>query len=543
MDTIAPRLTSFKLPATIDLSLGQADLAFRVDARDETYGSGMRMARVWLQQSPVSPLGPTGAVVVGLPGGADVFGDATPTVASAVLPLSTATPNGVYRVYDVEVIDQAGNARHYYESDLIAMGQNTAVTVSGGVADTSAPVLTGLTLPGTVDLSNGAGAIVFSAQAQDAGGSGVAGVELYFDRNLQLDSTTGATVSVGGLMAGGADTFWDGTRESSAYSGQLSASTGTGAYHLLSAVVTDQSGNSTEYSAAQLAALGLATGFEVTGGTPSAATASVASAYTGGNVVLSVASQAWTDGGNAISFQLHYDPAVAHFVGAELVGGSMEGLVVSSDENGGMGVLTISGSAANGAAAGAFLALTLAPQATSGNMPYAVGAFLVNGQQQDLGDAAQTAFYFGDEGVGLQFGEQRLMLGGHNIAFDTDGNAGQAYRLYQAAFDRAPDLPGLGFWIHAMDGGVALRDVAASFLGSPEYAGLYGSNPSATEFVAELYQNVLHREPEQAGFDFWVHALGAGVARSQLLVDFSESPENVAQVIGAIQNGIAYVPY
>ena len=33
------------------------------------------------------------------------------------------------------------------------------------------------------------------------------------------------------------------------------------------------------------------------------------------------------------------------------------------------------------------------------------------------------------------------------LALDINGTAGQVYRLYQAAFDRKPDLVGLGYWI------------------------------------------------------------------------------------------------
>lgn len=33
------------------------------------------------------------------------------------------------------------------------------------------------------------------------------------------------------------------------------------------------------------------------------------------------------------------------------------------------------------------------------------------------------------------------------VSFDINGPAGQVYRIYQAAFNRKPDLPGLGFWI------------------------------------------------------------------------------------------------
>ena len=94
-----------------------------------------------------------------------------------------------------------------------------------------------------------------------------------------------------------------------------------------------------------------------------------------------------------------------------------------------------------------------------------------------------------------------------------------------------------------LDKGLALRDVADGFLHSAEFAALYGANPSNTEFVTKLYANVLHRAYEQAGFDFWVGALAAGVSRADVLVALSESAENQLQVIGAIQDGFVFTPY
>ena len=126
------------------------------------------------------------------------------------------------------------------------------------------------------------------------------------------------------------------------------------------------------------------------------------------------------------------------------------------------------------------------------------------------------------------------------IATDINGNAGKAYRLYEAAFDRKPDASGLGFWIKALDGGVSLQSVAQGFVGSKEFKGLYGEQISQAEFVSAVYTNVLGRAPDQAGADFWVTALNNGASRAQVLMGFSESPENQAGVIGAIQNGIQY---
>jgi V8-like Glu-specific endopeptidase len=125
------------------------------------------------------------------------------------------------------------------------------------------------------------------------------------------------------------------------------------------------------------------------------------------------------------------------------------------------------------------------------------------------------------------------------VAFDTAGNAGQAYRLYQAAFNRAPDLGGLGFHINDLDHGVHIAAVGAHFIASPEFSGMYGSLTDEG-FVTQLYRNVLHREPDAGGLAYHVNNLQTTHTRADVLVGFSESPENQANVIGAIQNGMTY---
>jgi hypothetical protein len=455
MDITVPRLVSFSMSSTLDLSLGVRNLALRVDARDEVGGSGPGWAQVWMQQAVLSPLGPAQAIGIGLPGSADPLSDGS---ASRVFPVSTATAPGVYRVYEVEVFDLAGNVKHYFESDLQAMGFNTAVTVTGGVPDTTAPVLTGLVLPSVIDLSRGATELSFTAHAQDAGGSGVAGVDLIFDHDFYLDTFTGPQVSIGGFV-GGSDTFFDGTLNSAAYTGEMGAATDQGVYNLLGAVVTDQSGNATEYTAAQLQAMGITTQFEVRNGDPQ--------------------------------------------------GGPLPAPTVI---NGSAGIDEVAYAAAS----------------TQFTVRKGVGSYLVT----DGGGVNQTLASV-----------ERLAFTDQNIALDVSGNAGQAYRLYQAAFDRQPDLSGLGFWISHLDAGMSLRDAANLFLASPEYTRLYGSNLANQQFVTELYHNVLHRDPEQDGMDFWMRALDNGASRAQLLEGFSESAENMAQVIGAIENGMAYIPF
>lgn len=141
-------------------------------------------------------------------------------------------------------------------------------------------------------------------------------------------------------------------------------------------------------------------------------------------------------------------------------------------------------------------------------------------------------------------GVERVLFTDAAIAFDTSGNAGQAYRIYQAAFDRTPDKGGLGYWIHAMDAGMSLTAMASEFINSQEFKTMYGAAPSNAELVGKFYQNVLHRTPDQAGFDYWKQLLdNKQITPAQVLASFSESPENVDTLATIIGNGIQYTAF
>jgi serralysin len=146
----------------------------------------------------------------------------------------------------------------------------------------------------------------------------------------------------------------------------------------------------------------------------------------------------------------------------------------------------------------------------------------------------------GPDGVDTLSGVERLLIGTTQIAIDIDGHAGEAYRLYQAAFNRVPDIGGLGYQMHDLDIGVSLEQVASNFIASPEFQRTYG-NVDNTQFLTLLYNNVLHRAPDSGGLEFHLNEFAAGQSRADMLIHFSESPENQANVIGAIEHGMLYV--
>ncbi|MES2148222.1 MAG: DUF4214 domain-containing protein [Pseudomonadota bacterium] len=149
----------------------------------------------------------------------------------------------------------------------------------------------------------------------------------------------------------------------------------------------------------------------------------------------------------------------------------------------------------------------------------------------------------GAQGVDTLVNVERLVFDDGALAFDGDGSAGQLYRLAQAAFDHPADAPAMGRWLDQMDHGGKLAEVAHELLGSAEFSHLYGSAVGDASFVAQMYLNVLHRPGDDAGFGFWVGALEHGMAREELLLSFADSAENHVQLVGAIDNGIAYITF
>lgn len=147
----------------------------------------------------------------------------------------------------------------------------------------------------------------------------------------------------------------------------------------------------------------------------------------------------------------------------------------------------------------------------------------------------------GADGNDALYNVERIAFNDTSVALDIAGNGGQAYRLYRAAFDRVPDSAGVGYWIDALDKGMSLSVAAGNFVTSAEFTSTYGSNLTTSQFVDKLYANVLHRPGDGPGFDFWVNSIDvSGDTRANVLAKFSESAENQAQVIGAIQNGFDF---
>jgi hypothetical protein len=120
-------------------------------------------------------------------------------------------------------------------------------------------------------------------------------------------------------------------------------------------------------------------------------------------------------------------------------------------------------------------------------------------------------------------------------------HSGPVTRLYLAALGRLPDHGGLDYWTDQHRAGVRIRTIAAQFVASSEFARRYG-NPSNGDFVALLYRNVLGRDGDSGGVAYWTKRLDQRtITRPDLVVQFSESSENIRKKATTVEATIVYL--
>ncbi|MGB9609656.1 MAG: Ig-like domain repeat protein, partial [Bryobacteraceae bacterium] len=161
---------------------------------------------------------------------------------------------GQWRVQFLELRDRVDNSRYYSTSDLSAMGLPTAIQVTA-VTDSSAPVLTGLTLnPLSLNTSSGAAPISGVVQASDTGtGVKQAVVAMFSPSGGQRVDCASGVLTAGSLTA------------SLSCSGLFPKNSEGGAWEVRFVTLTDQAGNVATIQKSTLAQMGLPVVVTVTG--------------------------------------------------------------------------------------------------------------------------------------------------------------------------------------------------------------------------------------------------------------------------------------
>ena len=234
------------------------------------------------------------------------------------------------------------------------------------------------------------------------------------------------------------------------------------------------------------------------------------------------------DGGAAISgYQLttYVDsPANATGSPASVVGLSTVPTTVAGH------VVRYGVAAVNSAGVGTASALsdpTVAPFAT---LPDFVRQQYVDfvGRPATAGEASSGAGALGDGSV-----TPAALVAGLMDAPWWDGAYGPATRLYKAYFLRIPDPSGLDYWAGRRRAGRTLDSIAQQFARSTEFLRRYGAL-SDGEFVDQVYVNVFDRAPDPSGRDFYIRRLAAGWSRGRVVLQLSESSENVRHMAATV---------
>jgi hypothetical protein len=119
---------------------------------------------------------------------------------------------------------------------------------------------------------------------------------------------------------------------------------------------------------------------------------------------------------------------------------------------------------------------------------------------------------------------------------------GPVSRLYLAAFQRVPDQPGLINWVNYARAGNSLESMANTFTASQEFINRYGTS-SDSDYVTQLYQNVLGRAPDPGGLAHWTGMLAGGATRGQVLTGFSESQEGIRLFAPTLRTFLSYYAF
>jgi len=90
--------------------------------------------------------------------------------------------------------------------------------------------------------------------------------------------------------------------------------------------------------------------------------------------------------------------------------------------------------------------------------------------------------------------------------------------LYVATFNRAPDALGIDYWGSRMFDGMKMTDIAKTFFSQTEAATLYPATLDNTSFINKIYNNVLGRNPDTDGFNYWKKQLDTGVVTKDIFV-------------------------
>jgi len=165
----------------------------------------------------------------------------------------------------------------------------------------------------------------------------------------------------------------------------------------------------------------------------------------------------------------------------------------------------------------------------------------VNQLYRDLmgreGEADGVTYWMNPLAAGVSRGE---IVHSFFTSPEFDSNAGAIVRLYHGVLDRSPDKCGFDYWLAQANAGMSAEEIGSLFLDSAELGEDWGSLSDGA-FVDMLYQNILDRQAETEGRDYWLDQLNKGADRGGVLNSFVQSSEFKAATAGEVAVDMLYL--
>lgn len=99
--------------------------------------------------------------------------------------------------------------------------------------------------------------------------------------------------------------------------------------------------------------------------------------------------------------------------------------------------------------------------------------------------------------------------------------------FYLDTLGREPDAAGYQYWISQAQAGKPIAEIGSFFYGSDEYLIVFGRNDTST-WIADLYQKLMLRNADPGGLAFWLQKASSGeMTRPAIAHWFYQSPEKL----------------
>jgi len=131
----------------------------------------------------------------------------------------------------------------------------------------------------------------------------------------------------------------------------------------------------------------------------------------------------------------------------------------------------------------------------------------------------------------MQFEDVRMP---DEVALTLRDQEAEIVRLYSGIFDRTPDNGGLEYWVRdRVENHHSIQEISSLFATSDEFEARFGVE-SDRDFINLLYNNILGRDADEAGFEYWEEEIARTGDRSGMVVSFTNSEEYIENMEEAV---------